>query len=80
MLRFLLFGSILLFAIPLIMIIINYIIYNMIVPIIIIFEEKNKRRGELDLEKMERDRDRARRDFEYLDKIVQRKKDDDRKK
>jgi len=78
--RFLLFGSIILLAIPLIMIIINYIMYNMIVPIIIIFEEKNKRREESNIEKMERARDRAERDFEYLDKIVKKNRDKNERK
>jgi len=78
--RFILFGSILLMVIPLIIIVINWMIYNLTVPIIILFEEKEKRDIKLKEKKMYDDRERYRKHFEFVDKIVQRKKDEDERK
>lgn len=77
MLRFLLFGSILLCAIP----IIDYIIYQISVPISVILQENKARKERLKMETVIKNAEYLKRHYKILDEILEKeKKNDDRKK
>lgn len=77
MLRFLLFVSIILCAIP----VIDYIIYQISVPISVILQENKARKERLKMETTIKNTECLKRHYEILDEIVENeKKDDDRKK